>query len=52
MLNTSRRDRYLAITQFLRDRYTDAGRLCIAIGGQPSRYSRLERMAAARYLGI
>jgi hypothetical protein len=48
----SRFDKYLHVVEWLRDRYTHDGKLVIAIGGKPSAYTRFERLAAQRYLGV
>lgn len=51
-MNRSRRDvnRYLAIVEWARRRYTHDGRLTISIGGEPSFYSRIEYAAFRRYV--
>lgn len=51
MTQADRIDRYLAIVEWARRRYTRAGRLVISIGAAASRYSRIESAAAVRYLG-
>lgn len=43
-------DRYLAIVAWAKSRYTRNGSLVISIGGNLSRYKRIESMAASRYL--
>jgi hypothetical protein len=42
-------DRYLRIMAWARRRYMKNGRLVISIGGKPSRYTAIERLAFARY---
>lgn len=46
-------DKYLNVEMKLRKRYTRPdGSLVLSIGGNPSRYAKLERLAAQKYLGI
>lgn len=45
-------DDYLHTARRLRRRYTVNERLVLSVGRVPSKYTRLERMAARRYLGI
>jgi len=45
-------DRYLKLAEWLAHRYTYGGRLALAFGDSPSRYTRLENMAARKYLKI
>jgi hypothetical protein len=45
-------DRYLKIAGWLAERYTFGGRLALSFGDCPSRYSRLEQMAAQKYLNF
>jgi hypothetical protein len=44
-------DTYLKIITWAQARYMREGRLITSRGGCPSRYSRIEDMAATRYLG-
>ena len=44
-------EKYLRISAWLRDRYTQDGTLIAERGFNPSRYTQLERDAARRYLG-
>lgn len=44
-------DRYLAIAQWARRRYSSGGVLVVSVGGKPSRYSRIELAAWKRYMG-
>lgn len=46
-----RLDKYMKIAYWLRDRYTDdMGLLTLSVGDIPSPYSKLEQLAAERYL--
>lgn len=45
------RDRYLAIVNWAAKRYTHQGQLLITIGAKPSTYTRIEDLAAVKYLG-
>ncbi len=42
--------RYERLMNWARNRYTEGSRLVVSIGAQPSRYARIEDMAAERYL--
>lgn len=44
------RDRYLRLVEWLRRRYSVNGELVISVGRVPSRYARLEDLAAQRWL--
>lgn len=44
-------DRYLAIVHWARSRYTSQGFLIVKVGNVPSKYTLIERAAAAKYLG-
>lgn len=44
-------DRYLNCVARLAQRYSRDGRLIVSVDGKPSRYARLEAMAAVKYLG-
>ncbi len=50
-LATTSHDRYLNCVARLAQRYSRGGKLIISVGGKPSRYARLEAMAAVKYLG-
>jgi hypothetical protein len=43
-------DRYLALVDWARRRYTESGRLTTHIGGRATRYTQIESAAAGRYL--
>ena len=45
-------DRYLKLVRWAQDRYTTNGSLIISIGLNPSTYTRIERAAAAKFLGM
>lgn len=46
-----RLDKYMKIAYWLRDRYTNnEGQLTLSVGDIPSPYSKLEQLAAERYL--
>lgn len=46
-----RADRYLALIEWARSRYSEKGILRVIHLGQPTIYARIEDMAAARYIG-
>jgi len=51
MTERAARDRYLEIVEWARKRYTASDRtLAVRIGGMPTRFSRIEDMAAREYL--
>jgi hypothetical protein len=45
-------DKYLKIAGWLANRYTFGGRLALSFGDVPSEYTKLERLAAEKYLNI
>jgi len=45
-------DKYLRCTDGLRKRYTKGKTLILTIGGNPTKYTRLEKLAAKKYLAI
>jgi hypothetical protein len=45
-------DKYIEVTRKLQYRYAEKGTLVLSVGGVPSKYSRLEEMAATKYLGV
>lgn len=53
MNNTQNFDRYLQTVERARIRYrTSDGALIISVGARDSKYTRIEKMAASKYLGI
>lgn len=51
-MEASKVDRYISLVNWARDRYTGPdGALSLSLGGRLSRYCRIERAAAAKYLG-
>ncbi len=44
-------DRYLRIVNWARNRYTVSNALIVSIGGAPSRYTMIEKLAAHKLLG-
>ena len=45
-------NRYLKIMDFVRERYGYEGNVVVFSNGRPTRYTLIEDMAAARYLGL
>lgn len=51
-MRATRQDKYIEVCHKLRKRYTEpGGRLVVSIGNQRTKYTRLEDMAAVKYLG-
>lgn len=44
-------ERYLKIVNWARERYTVTNALIVSIGGAPSRYTMIEKLAAHKLLG-
>jgi hypothetical protein len=47
---TTNEDKYFKIQQWLRKRYTKNGLLTIEVGGKPTKYKRLEKLAWFKYM--
>ena len=43
-------DKYLKITRWAKNRYRKNGRLILSIGGNPSQWSKIEKMAFDKYI--
>lgn len=44
--------RYIRVLRWATRRYSKGGRLPLSIGGKPSRFTIIERLAACKHLGI
>ena len=43
-------DRYLIITRWAKNRYRKNGKLILSIGGNPSKWSKIENLAFKKYI--
>ena len=43
-------DKYLKITRWAKNRYRKNGKLILSIGGNPSKWSKIEKMAFDKYI--